>query len=234
MKQVLKNKIINCDYNTFDRIFSFSFLDYKSIEKDSFSVEIIYMKDLLEKEKNNEILEKVNVHPAMWSEVYSPKSELQIFTKLFEKAINTWNKIHIVWITLKEEIEILEKYYESLWFFREDINCFSVDYGKVLISASVNIENLIWRWSDYKREWKKIFFNPPIREAGQVKACFKWINRWSIAWINIEKLDDKIIDFLQIQIQDEHILPITLSKVLNYNLEDLGFIWKNITFKINY
>jgi hypothetical protein len=56
---------------------------------------------------------------------------------------------------------------------REDINCFRVDFSRVLISASVKIENLMWRGSDYKRMGEKIYFIPPIREAGEVKAMFK-------------------------------------------------------------
>jgi len=48
---------------------------------------------------------------------------------------------------------------------REDINCFLVDFRISLVTVSVNIENLMWRGSDYKRMQNKIFFLPPIREA---------------------------------------------------------------------
>jgi len=39
----------------------------------------------------------------------------------------------------------LEKYYEELGFMREDINCFDPDFSKALISASINIENIMWK-----------------------------------------------------------------------------------------
>jgi hypothetical protein len=77
--------------------------------------------------------------------------------------------------------------------------------------------------------WKKIFFNPPIRESGQVKAMFKWINRWSIAWISgINK------DFFQKQILEENILPITLAKILKFNLEDFWIKWEEFEMIIEF
>ena len=59
-------------------------------------VEIIYLKDILEKRKNEEILQKVREKPAMYSEVYSPKDELEIFIELFENALKNKKKIHII------------------------------------------------------------------------------------------------------------------------------------------
>ena len=64
------------------------------------TVEVIYLRDLLEKHKNKDLLEKLSEKPAMWSEVYSPKDELDIFTQLFETALKERKKIHIVGITL--------------------------------------------------------------------------------------------------------------------------------------
>ena len=82
--------------------------------------------------------------------------------------------------------------------------------------------------------WKKIFFVPPIREAWQVKSMYKWINRWSIAWIYIDNLWIEEKEFLQNEIKEEHILTLTLAKVLNYNYEDLGFEGEKINMEIEY
>jgi len=60
---------------------------------------------------------------------------------------------------------MLETYYTQLGYMREDINCFEVDFSKVLISVSCHIENLMWRGSDYKRMKDALFLNPPIRES---------------------------------------------------------------------
>jgi hypothetical protein len=54
------------------------------------------MADLLKEKKNETLLEKVKVHPAMWSEVFSPKDELEIFTTIFNEAINTKKRTHII------------------------------------------------------------------------------------------------------------------------------------------
>jgi len=238
MKQIFKDKIINIDSNIEDNKFLIKKINYEkkiALNKD---IEVIFLSDLLEEKKNLEMLEKSKTKPATWSNVYSPEDELEIFTEIFDDVIKNNKKIHIVWITLDEEIKILENYYEKLWFFSEDINAFKVDFSKVLISVSVKIENLMWRGSDYKRMWKWIFFNPPVRESGQVKAMFKWINRWVMAWIYCPHLTssegEEYRIFLNEQIVSEHILPLTMAKVLNYNLSDFWISWTEYDFIINY
>lgn len=225
MKQIFKDKIVNIDKNTFDNKFLIKKLNYESNIASNNDIEVIFLSELLEERKNLEMLEKSKTKPATWGNVYSPKDELEILKNLFEDALKNNKKIHIIWVTLWEEIKILEDYYESLWFFKEEINCFEVDFQIPLVTVSVKIENLMWRGSDYKSMWEKIFFNPPIRESWQVKAMFKWINRGVIAWIYIKDFWDKEQIFLNEQLNTEHILPITLSRVLNYNLGDIWFNW---------
>lgn len=232
MKKICKDKIINIENTSlFDNKFLFSYLkaDYKKSD-----IEVFYMSDLLKLKENTQLLNGLWDKYAIFSNVYSEKDEFEIFCELYNYAISNNKKIHIVWITLDSEIEMLENYYTQLWFLREDINCFKVDFNVPLVTVSVNIENLIWRWSDYKREWKKIFFIPPIREAWLTKAMFKWINRWVISWINIEKFDENVKEFLTNCLLQEHILSITLAKVLKYNLEDIWIKWENIDVVIDY
>lgn len=232
MKKVFKDKIINFDEKIFDNKFLFSYLksDYKAE-----NIEVFFIEELLKEKENTELLNNLNWKFAMYSEVFSPKDELEIFENLFNYAISNNKKIHIVGITLKEELEILEKYYEESGFLREDVNCFIPDFKNTLVTVSVNIENLIWRWSDYKANWKKIFFIPPVRESGQNKAMFKGINRGSIASIYIKNFEnEKNIEFLENSIKNEQILPITFAKVLNYNLEEIGFSGEEKNLVISY
>lgn len=232
MKKIYKDKIVNFDENIFDNKFLFSYLE--SYFKNE-NIEVFFMKDLLKEKENTELLNNLNWKFAMYSEVYSPKEEFEIFEKLFNYALENNKKIHIIWITLKEELELLEKYYTESWFLREDVNCFIVDFEKTLITVSVNIENLIWKGSDYKANWKKIFFIPPVRESGQNKAMFKWINKWVISSIFIKDFEnEKNIEFLENCIKEEKILPITFAKVLNYNLEEIWFSWKEKDLVISY
>lgn len=230
MKKVLKDKIINIE-NTdlFDNKLLFNYLDIKESD-----IDIVYMSDLLESKKNEEILLKVKEKPAMYSNVYSPDDELEIFKNLFENALKNNKKIHIVWVTLDEEIKILEEYYTELWFMRDDINCFEVDFNIPLVTVSVKIENIIWKGSDYKAQRSNIFFNPPIRDSGQVKAMFKWINRWVIAWIYISNYNKNIEKFLSNCLIEEKILALILYKVLNSNYLDIWFIWKQKELIISY
>jgi len=233
MKQILKNKIINIDWDISDNKFLIKKLDLKKNTLNN-EFKVIFLSDLLEEKKNLEMFEKSKIKPATWWNVYSPEDELEIFEKLFLDATKNNKKIHIVWITLWKEVEILEEYYKKLWFFSEEINAFKVDFSKVLVSASVKIENIMWRGSDYKRMWKNIFFNPPIRESGEVKNMFKWINRWVTAGIYIENFDEEKKEFLNKEIIEEHILPITMAKVLNYNLVDFGFEGYESDFVVEY
>lgn len=232
MKKVYKDKIINIEEtDLYDNQFLFDYMD--KIEASN-QVEVIYMDELLKKRENTELLNNLANKFAMYSNVYSPKDELDIFQELFDNAILNNKKIHIVWVTLKSEIELLEEYYTKLWFLREDINCFRPDFSIPLITVSVNIENLIWKWSDYKASRKDIFFIPPVRESWENKAMFKWINRWVIAGINIKSFDENIEKTLWDYVREEKILPMTLSKLLKYNLEEIGFNGKQRELIIKY
>ncbi|MBW7954575.1 hypothetical protein H3C61_02055 [Candidatus Gracilibacteria bacterium] len=221
MKEVLKNKIINIESTPlFDNKLLFKYLNSSFKSQD---IEVFYLKDLLLKKENSQLLNNIKDKYAMYSNVYSEKDELEIFKNLFDYAISNNKKIHIIGITLDDEIKILENYYTSLGFLRDDINCFKVDFSIPLVTVSVNIENLIWRGSDYKSQKDKIFFIPPIREAGQTKAMFKGINRGVTMSIFIDKLSFDKVDFLRNCLINEHVLSQTLSKVLYYNLIDRGF-----------
>ena len=133
MKKILKDSIINIE-NT--ELFDNSFLfDYLEINPENSEITIIHISDLLEERKNEEILKRVNEKPAMYSNVYSPEDELEIFKELFDNAIKNNKKIHIIWVTLAEEIKILEEYYSELWFMREDINCFDPDFNVPLVTV---------------------------------------------------------------------------------------------------
>ena len=93
MKKINKDSITNIENtNLFDNTFSLDYLSSIS----STDIKIIYIRDLLEDYKNEEILKRVKEKPAMWSNVYSPKDELEIFIRLFEEAIEKKEKIHIV------------------------------------------------------------------------------------------------------------------------------------------
>lgn len=229
MKKVNKDSIENIDENLFDKKFLFEVFGVS--RNDS---QVIFMEDLLKLRKNEELEKNIWQKYAIYSNVYSRADELEIFKNLFDEAIKTDKKIHIVWITLQEELDILEKYYEDLGFMREDINCFRVDFSKVLLSASVKIENLMWRWSDYKRMGARIYFIPPIREAWEVKAMFKWINRWSIAGIYLWLMNQEKQDFLNFSLTNEDIIALNLAKVLSYNLKDANLSWEEKELILNY
>lgn len=49
----------------------------------------------------------------LYNEVYSPKGELKVFNEIFDDSLKTGRKVHIVGISLREEVEILKDYYTS-------------------------------------------------------------------------------------------------------------------------
>jgi hypothetical protein len=98
MKKIFLNKIINIE-NTdlYDNRFLFDYLSQISPDStESGLVEVFYLSDILETKKNIQILEKVNDKPAMYSNVYSPEDEIEIFKSLFENAMKNNKKIHII------------------------------------------------------------------------------------------------------------------------------------------
>jgi len=98
VKKILKDNILNIEgTDTFDNTFLFEYLSHIQASTDR---EVIYLRDILENKKNEDILTRVKEKPAMYSEVYSPKDELEIFTHLFEEAIFENKKVHIVGVTL--------------------------------------------------------------------------------------------------------------------------------------
>jgi hypothetical protein len=52
---------------------------------------------------------------------------------------------------------------------------------------------------------------------------FKGINRGVTAGIYIENKTPEVLDFLSNCVREEKILPLTLAKLLKYNLEKRGF-----------
>jgi hypothetical protein len=54
------------------------------------------MKDLLSQRKNEDLESAINEKPAMYSNMYSPKDELEIFESLFHDAVTKKQKIHII------------------------------------------------------------------------------------------------------------------------------------------
>jgi hypothetical protein len=256
VKKIYQDTILNIpDTPLFDRTFCFDILyDIHSSKREIYSI-----RDLLAPKKNESIISRLSEKPAMWSEVYSPKDELEIFTQLFERALSENKKIHIVWITLAAELEILEKYYLELGFLREDINAFEVNFSLPLVTVTCHIENLMWKGSDYKAQREKIFFCPPIRESGQNKALFKGITRGIIAGIDFSQknVGVSLVDTLEISQQNqtsgqaqslplqyqkflqdciiqEHILPLQMGKILKYNLQDAGFTGGERELQVKY
>lgn len=226
MKKIFRDKIINVDENTFDNKFIFEIWSFDKTSGDNTDLDIIFLEDLLIKRKNEELYNNLWDKFAMYSNVYSPKDELEIFTEIFENAIKNNKKTHIVWVTLKAELDILEQYYNSLWFMREDVNCFELDFDKTLVTCSVKIENLMWKWSDYKANKRDIFFIPPVRESWENKAMFKWINKNVISWIYLWEQNKNKLSFLEKLVLEEKILPLRMWEVLSFNFE-------NIWIKIN-
>jgi len=55
-----------------------------------------------------------------------------------------------------------------------------------------------------------------------------------IAGVITESAKKEMYDFLKKQVLEEHILPLTLGKILSYNFEDIGFSGKKEEIKIEF
>jgi dihydroorotase-like cyclic amidohydrolase len=168
MKQITQNSIINIDENLFDGRFLFNIPADKSFSQE------VDMSKLLMSTKNESLDYKKDYK--LWSEVYSPKDELNIFTEIFEDAVSSGKKIHISNISLVEEIDMAKDLYLKLGYFNEELNCFQIDFKNAPVTIGVNINNVIYSFKDYKELNEKILFVPPPREPRHQKAIKSAIN----------------------------------------------------------
>lgn len=106
MKQIYPTKIINLPNTSQDDLFCFL------VPKNSHCTHAIDMRDLLAAHKNHTL--DYSRDPKLWSEVYPPKKELELFMGLAEKALKEKKKIHIENVSLAEELEYIEKLYREL------------------------------------------------------------------------------------------------------------------------
>lgn len=158
----------------------------------------------------------------LWSEVYSPKKELEIFTVTLEESLLKNKKIHFSNISLWEEIELVKKIYFDLGYFNKELNRFEIDFINSPVTIWVNINNIIYSFKDYKSKKEKIFFIPPPREPRHQKAVKSWINAGIISTININNLVTEK-EFLIEIISEEKTSLTNLANNIFYNFEKIGF-----------
>ena len=214
MKKVTPNSILNIDENLFDWKFLFEVAAgwFLEIEKD--------MSVILGEFKNEELDYKKDYK--LWSEVYSPKDELSVFTGIFEDAVKTWNKVHISNISLAEEIELVKALYSDLGYFNIELNRFEVDFKNTPVTIWVNINNIIYSFKDYKEKKEEILFVPPPREPRHQKAIRSAINSWVISTISLNDTEkDKA--FLQSILMEEKTSLNRLAALLYDNFTAIGF-----------
>ena len=228
MRKIFKSKIISIGNNSNEKKYDYSVLLFW----DKWDKNCIFLEKKLSKMKNSKLNYKNDYK--LYNEVYSPKGELKVFNEIFDDSLKTGRKVHIVGISLREEVEILKDYYTSKWFYNDSMNCFQVDFSEVLVTASVKIENLIYGMSDYKSMKERILFIPPPREPKHVKALFNWINSGVVAWIHLVAISEENTKFISKCIQNEKILPLRIWKLLYYNFIDIWIDWEKNNLIIEY
>ncbi|EKE26488.1 MAG: hypothetical protein ACD_4C00267G0006 [uncultured bacterium (gcode 4)] len=216
MKQIFENKIINIDESIFDNRFLFKIA---SNCKSDFDVDI--WKLLLEYKNENLNYKK---DYKLWNEVYSPKSELEIFEKLLEDNIKNNKKIHISNISLQEEVQIIKDIYLDLGYFNVELNKFEIDFKNSPVTLWVNINNLMYSFKDYNRKKEEIFFIPPPREPRHQKNLKSGINSWVVSTIQINNNNEEF-NFLKDLINEEKINLLKLWRNLFYNYKKIGFVF---------
>lgn len=214
MKQVLDDRIINIDGDTFDGKYLFSVpgqlsnggqVDLSLILKDYKNESLDYKKDY-----------------KLWSEVYSGKKEFELFSQIFEEALEQNKKIHISNISLKEEIDLVKKLYEDLGYFDADLNMFVPDFKNCPITIGVNIRNIVYSFKDYKSKKEEVCFIPPPREPLHQKAIKNALNAGVISMIHLNDVD-KEKAFLTSLLLEERLSLVRLSNCLYYNFIKRGF-----------
>ena len=217
MKQVLSTKITNIPgSDLFDNQYRFS------IPENPHCDHAIDLAKRMEARKNESL--DYSVNPKLWSEVYAPKIEWELFQEIAENALQSGSKVHIENISLAEEIEYVRDLYEKLGYFNEALNVFEPDFARCPITIGVNIRNLIYSFKDYYTLGKNAFFNPPPREPRHQKAIKSGVNAGIISTIhlNSDKRFDESRFFVDI-LQEEKTNLLKLGRLAYFNFLDIGY-----------
>jgi len=214
MKQIFADKIINTPGSSQDE--QYCFLVPKNA-KLGFAQN---MQTLLEPHKNTEL--DFSKDPKLWSEVYSPKKELEIFLGLADAAITSGQKIHFENVSLAEELEYVEKLYQDLGYFNESLNAFEPDFANCPITIGVNIRNFAYSFKDYYILGEKAFFVPPPREPRHQKAIRSGLNAGIISTIHLNN-DPEEKNILETLLLEEKTNLLKLGQLLYFNLEKIGY-----------
>jgi len=215
MKKILESAIINVDENYFDNKFLFQIPTNLQFDRE------VDMSELLGKCRNESLNYKKDYK--LWSEVYSPKDELKIFTELLEDVVENNKRIHISNISLAEEIDMVKKLYLDLWYFDKELNCFKIDFENAPVTIGVNIRNIIYSFKDYKSMREKILFIPPSREPRHQKAIKSAINSWVISTISLNNREDESKYLVEI-IKEEKTSLVRLVCALYFNFIHRWFV----------
>ncbi len=213
MKKVTRTSIINIDKELFDNKFLFSVPTELSFDW------WVDLSVLLAQRRNEKLDFKKDYK--LWSEVYSPKDELEIFKIVFDDAVSKGKKIHVTWISLDEEVNIVKSLYNDLGYFDNELNRYEVDFQNAPITIWVNIKNIIYSFKDYKSLKEKILIIPPPREPRHQKAMITGINSQVISTISLT-WDDEEYDMLKYLIKEE---KTNLSKLANNLCFNFGSRW---------
>lgn len=216
MKQILSHSIQNIDSNITDG--KFLFLIPKTIQWDF----MVDMAELLAPYKNENL--DYSADPKLWSEVYSPKSEWDIFQKIVEEALETKKKIHIQNISLAEEVEYIKNLYEQLGYFNAELNAFVPDFKNCPITIGVNLRNFVYSFKDYYILGEPAFFIPPPRAPLHQKAIRSGLNSWVISAIHLnrERQEEEKETLEQLLLEEKTNL-LKLGRLVCFNLEEIGF-----------
>jgi len=208
MKKILENAIVNIDENYFDNKFLFQVPTNLRFKGE------VDMSELLEKHKNVDLDYKKDYK--LWSQVYSNKDEIKVFTEIFDNAIANNKRVHISNISLLEEIDMVKKLYSDLGYFDKELNRFEIDFVNAPVTIGVNIRNIIYSFKDYKFMREKVLFVPPPREPRHQKAIKSAINSWIIStiWLNSWAQER---EFLLEIIREEKTSLIRLARAIYFN-----------------
>ncbi len=150
-------------------------------------------------------------------DVHMPSSEEQVLDEILASSLWSFtSSLHISDISLASSVWKIRTYYETLWYFKEELNTYEVDIHGTPITFGAHIEHVLYAINDKNHVSPVV----PLRSSWDRKALLAGINSGIITGLH-----GCTNTTIQILLESEMISPYMLGQISCYNFQKQWLEW---------